>query len=116
MPEHNFLTKSQDYAKQYAGIIRQGLATRRSWRIEEYMQRTQGKSRGAWAPQPQTDMHCLLGDLMHPERTRHLLQGPNSTTPYGKSSWKSAGNMNSKIMWSSEDFRSPMGKISPSLS
>ena len=35
---------------------------------------------------------------MHPERTRHLLQGPNSTTPYGKSSWKSAGNMNSKIM------------------
>ena len=22
------------------------------------MQRTQGKSRGAWAPQPQTDMHC----------------------------------------------------------
>ena len=25
MPEHNFLTKSQDYAKYYAGIIRQGL-------------------------------------------------------------------------------------------
>ena len=25
MPEHNFLTKSQDYAKYYAGIIRQEL-------------------------------------------------------------------------------------------
>ena len=25
MPEHNFLTRSQDYAKYYAGIIRQGL-------------------------------------------------------------------------------------------
>ena len=27
MPEHNCLTISQDYAKYYAGIIRQGLLT-----------------------------------------------------------------------------------------